>query len=162
MAKYRAYYFNGDKLVNYATILPENKSSVLETLKQSLGLNSTEKLSVELYNEQEMRYYMNSGMFLKVAKGSIVVEQHVFKKKSIRINWMNELEISKYYNEEEVEKIQQNIQAMMDFVATEEQPEFVFPHEIEERYKTVDSMEKETKIFKDVFPLEIIKGDSND
>lgn len=177
--KYRAHYFYGNKLVNTAVISEKNKESLLESLKQSMFLDSTEKLSVELYPEQKMRYYMSEGFYIKVSKGFVTIEKEEFKKEQVRVNWMNDLNISAYYNEEEVQKIQENLQAMMDFVPQESQEdilddngevigqqavmnEFVFPHEIEQRFKEITSNIKEKKKIEDIFPIEIIKGLQND
>jgi hypothetical protein len=164
MTKYKAYYFNGDKLINSTTIFSQNKSSALESFKQSLMLDSTENLSVELYEEQKIRYYIENGYLLKITQGSIEVQGERPKKKLVRVNWMNELNISAYYNEEEVEQIQQNIQAMMDFVPEEivseegevSYTQFEFPHQVEERYKEVDSHEKEKYTVETLQPLQII------
>jgi len=166
MAKYRANYFYKNKLMSSASIAEINKESALESFKQSLSLDSTQDLCVELYLEQKIRQSMNQGFKIRVLKGSILVEKESNKKQMVRINWMNELNISAYYNEEEVEQIQQNIQAMMSFtpeeIVSEEgeisYTQFEFPNQIEERYKEIDLKDKETIVVESILPIETIEG----
>jgi len=223
----KAFCFKNGKLINASVVNARQKENVLESFRQTLNQENTLGLSVVFY-DNEVISNKSEGL-IKINIDSIDVQGERFLKEEVKVNWVSEVNLSAFYSLEECELVNENIQAMINFVPlasnaefsgklegmesdilleserqenfsivfdgvksvadilsentdislisgessqvpneneemvfTSQKSEFSFPHQVEEKFKEIDTDIKERYTIETIYPVETIEGVSND